>query len=469
MRARRVRAEGRLFSPARTRIRPSPLPAARSSDGAAESWRRKYYDTVEAIDRAERQLAEMATQLYSSVSRVSLGAHGLDDPLDGCLDRLLDAVRAKRAPQEIADLAFEVQEAGRKREAAEPSEPEAPPSHDLAAALTQVLAELPFDGPLEERARSLRAELAALPPEAALSNVVAITAELRAEIERERGEMRSYLELLDGRLRGLGELLTEQATETLAETRMRKMLGDTIGGEVEGMRRAVADAVEVEPLRQAVAARISAIETGMSEFLAAEAERRARIESTAQRTNERLAQIESESAHLMERLAAVREAATRDALTGCLNRAAFDERIDEELARRTGGAAPLSLLIGDIDWFKRVNDTYGHPAGDKVLRAVAAVLQRGTRSSDFLARYGGEEFVLLLPGTGIDGAMDLAEDLRACIARTRFLHQGRRVRVSMSFGVAEILAGDTPTTLLERADQALYQAKAAGRNRVKAA
>ena len=436
------------------------------SDSDAPDWRRKYCDTVAAIDRAERRLEEMEGLLYCSVSRVARGVHGLDELLDSHLDPLLEAIREKRDAQAIADLAFEIQEAGRNREA---GDEELQPAPDLAAGLTEVLAGLPFGGPLLARAEALRAELATLAPATAIASVAELTAALREEVERERAEMRSYLELLDGRLRGLGKLLTEQAAETLAETQMRRMLGDRMGGEVEGMRRAVADAVEFEPLRKAVAARISAIETGMSEFLAAEAERRARIESSAQRTNERLAQIESESAQLSERLATVREAATRDALTGCFNRAAFDERLVEEHARWLRTPEPLSLLIGDIDWFKVVNDTYGHPVGDKVLRAVATVLQRGIRVSDFLARYGGEEFVLLLPATTLDGAKSLAENLRSSIARTRFLHQGRRVRMSMSFGVAEFAAGGTAAAVLERADQALYQAKAAGRNQVMAA
>jgi diguanylate cyclase len=273
---------------------------------------------------------------------------------------------------------------------------------------------------------------------------------------------------LNERLRGLGEFFAEQAVESLAETRLRTMLNDRIGGEVEHMRRAVADAVDVEPLRRVVSERISAIEAGMSEFLAAESERRMRVERSAEQTRERLAQIESESAQLSERLAVVREAATHDALTGCYNRAAFDEHLAAEHARRKLDERPLALVICDIDRFKQVNDTYGHQVGDKVLRAVATVLTSGARPGDFLARYGGEEFVILLPNTALDRAAELAKDLIDRVARTRFLHQGGRVRMTVSAGVADFSAGESPAAVLKRADKALYAAKAAGRNCVRA-
>ena len=165
------------------------------------------------------------------------------------------------------------------------------------------------------------------------------------------------------------------------------------------MHRAVSDAVEVEPLRQGLHSRLAAIKRSISNFVATESLRRSRIERSEALARERLKGVEAESAQLYERLAHMRDVATHDALTGCYNRAAFDSRVAEEHTKWRRQADPLSFQVWDIDWFKAVNDTYGHSGGDKVLKAVAGVFQQGIRASDFVARYGGEEFVLLLPNT----------------------------------------------------------------------
>ena len=159
------------------------------------------------------------------------------------------------------------------------------------------------------------------------------------------------------------------------------------------------------------------------------------------------------------------DGALRDALTGVYNRRYLAERVlgEVEASRRFG--EPLSLLLMDIDHFKRVNDTHGHGAGDEVLRVVSRTIGDSLRRSDTLARYGGEEFVVLARGTSLPGATRLAERLRAKVADTTCIVE-RALRVTISIGVAELTAVDTDKALLERADAALYDAKDSGRNRV---
>jgi diguanylate cyclase len=156
--------------------------------------------------------------------------------------------------------------------------------------------------------------------------------------------------------------------------------------------------------------------------------------------------------------------ARTDALTLLVNRRAFDDELMRRCAEFTRQRRNFSLVMGDVDKFKDFNDRHGHVAGDEVLRDVAKVLRRKTREMDLVARYGGEEFAMILPGTALCDAETVA--LRACdgIAKAPFNHEDNDLRVTMSFGVAEVLDADNATTLVERADRALYGAKEDGRN-----
>lgn len=160
--------------------------------------------------------------------------------------------------------------------------------------------------------------------------------------------------------------------------------------------------------------------------------------------------------------------ADRDGLTRIHNRASFDERLVEEMRRHQRYNHELSLLMIDLDHFKDVNDTYGHLAGDTVLREVAGIFQSTLRSSDFAARYGGEEFVILLPHTGEKDAWNLAERLRERIENRLFRHDCQSFNVTASIGVASLRSGSLggDSDLVLQADQALYAAKRNGRNMV---
>lgn len=155
-----------------------------------------------------------------------------------------------------------------------------------------------------------------------------------------------------------------------------------------------------------------------------------------------------------------------DALTGVGNRRMLDEVLAREVQRSRRHGDPLSLTILDIDHFKRINDTWGHDTGDRVLRETGAVLQQAMRLSDIATRMGGEEFVLLLPATALDEALVCAERVRGAMAAHDF---GLSAAVTASFGVAALTASEAGPALLARADGGLYLAKSQGRNRVMAA
>lgn len=191
------------------------------------------------------------------------------------------------------------------------------------------------------------------------------------------------------------------------------------------------------------------------------------LEITVQERTRELARANSElqseierRRHLEENL---RNLAITDTLTGIYNRRKFDEALDSETNRAARYGTPLSLVMFDIDHFKRINDTRGHLVGDTILSTLAALVSGMIRSHDVFARYGGEEFAVLAPGTNIEGCRKLAEKLRVGIERHDF---GKAGQVTCSFGATEFQRGDSVESFVRRVDVALYRAKKNGRNRI---
>ncbi|MHA6288418.1 PleD family two-component system response regulator [Maricaulis sp. CAU 1757] len=164
------------------------------------------------------------------------------------------------------------------------------------------------------------------------------------------------------------------------------------------------------------------------------------------------------------------EMAVTDPLTGLHNRRFISSRLRQALEGYRTGGKPVSLLIADIDHFKRINDTYGHEAGDAILRDFSVRLHKTVRALDLAARYGGEEFLVVMPGAGVNHAFLAADRIRAAICNTPFeLADGTQIDVTVSIGLAQAAQGESMEALVKRADMALYEAKDAGRNQVQAA
>ncbi len=180
--------------------------------------------------------------------------------------------------------------------------------------------------------------------------------------------------------------------------------------------------------------------------------------------------MEKEVETLRREIEQVSTEAERDPLTGLANRRTFSKRIEAACRRANEQHEPLSLIMADIDFFKRFNDTYGHAVGDNVLCHVSGKLEKLARKEDLVARYGGEEFIVLLPGTRLDEAIVIAERFRKAVAAS-ILRQANTQKVLghiyLSCGVATYRLGESHYDLIARADAALYQAKADGRNRVR--
>ena len=193
------------------------------------------------------------------------------------------------------------------------------------------------------------------------------------------------------------------------------------------------------------------------------------MQSVTQSLNQELEKAYGELEQLRAEYQQVRSESMQDPLTGIKNRRAFDIAIKEQCDFARKGHKPLSLLMVDIDHFKKINDTFGHVVGDSVLKWVTAMINETIRGSDILARYGGEEFAILLPETMLDGAEHVGGNICRRVSSQKLKHSelGQSIgNVTVSLGLARYRPGESIEEFIGRADEALYMAKNSGRNRV---
>lgn len=195
-----------------------------------------------------------------------------------------------------------------------------------------------------------------------------------------------------------------------------------------------------------------------------------KTESTNRKLEGQLAESQRQILELQESLEAIRYESLIDDLTTLANRKHFDQMLDRMIGEATHTTAPFTLLFTDIDHFKKFNDTYGHQTGDQVLRLVALAVKQNIKGQDMAFRYGGEEFSVLLPRTGLEQSVVVAEHIREAVFSKELVKRstGENLgRITISIGIAEWRPGDTAATVIERADTCLYAAKHGGRNQVR--
>jgi diguanylate cyclase len=279
-------------------------------------------------------------------------------------------------------------------------------------------------------------------------------------------EFETYLQRLNERLESFQSNL-QAASAGHADSRFAAQAMDTqIREQVDGLQSSMHEAADLGDLKHVLENHLEGLLDTMEQHRKQRDEREQEMAGRLHSLAERVAHMEQEALGFREHLEEQRQKALIDPLTGLPNRAAWSERLDHEISLWQQQGNTLSLAMLDLDHFKRINDNYGHLAGDKVLKIIAGVLRKRLRGTDFIARFGGEEFVLLMPATGVGTGVKLLENLRTAIEACPFHFKGEPVTITLSIGLTEFKAGEHSDLVLKRADQALYKAKHAGRNQV---
>lgn len=276
-------------------------------------------------------------------------------------------------------------------------------------------------------------------------------------------EFAAYLKRVSDELNSIRQTLITVVDNNCEQSAAAAMFSDTVTNQVENIKKNMSGDTNITQLKSDVTECLSVIHSALNDFS------KSRTYSDSVNDEllflmERVKTMESESEQTKKLLEEERRRATHDSLTELPNREAYNERAYAELQRFKRYGRPLTLAVCDIDFFKRVNDTYGHQAGDKVLKLISSVVASRLRSVDFVGRYGGEEFIILMPETDINSAYGVLDKIRASIAKTPFHFKDEPLQITLSFGLASFQENDTIEDVFTRADEALYGAKSAGRN-----
>ena len=452
-----------------------------SSAGDAEYWRRKASEAAKALEQESREFRNLENVLRRVIARLCIAGSGRTAPLDAILGRLSSAPSNKMGTAELEALFLPLADAvvaleqqpvgGATAEGAALALDTQPISGDadVRRVLARVLDAVARDTRLAPLVTEIQAQMTVpvlhgqLP--LLLSDIADLVTRRINAVEAEKAEVEDLLAQITLRLDDLTEFLLGETEAQRESFETNAAFNSQLVSNVQDLGSSVDAAKDLDQARAAVRTRILNIDMQLDEFRNRENERNKSFRDRSEEMRSRLELLEGETRNLQERLRDEQRISMVDGLTQIPNRSACDRRMVEEFKRWQRFGTQTSIAIWDIDLFKQVNDTYGHRAGDKVLRIVAEKLNVQIRQTDFLARYGGEEFVLILAGTPPVNAIQVTEKLRASIAELGFHFKGQKVQVTLSCGVTDLRSGDLLEEAFERADKALYAAKNAGRNR----
>lgn len=298
-----------------------------------------------------------------------------------------------------------------------------------------------------------------------IDSAVALLVDIKDYAVSEQKDIGGFLTQLSTQL---GEL--EQHVEMVGQSSQlsfdqRQNLDSEINQQLGDIKDDTRQAAELTALKTITGDHLDRLMMQLMEHKQLEGERQLQAQQQIALMTEKLQALETETEALRTKLKIEHDRALCDTLTGLPNRLAYKDRVEMEANRWKRYQAALSLVVWDIDYFKRINDSYGHKAGDKTLNLVGQLLLNNCRTTDFVARYGGEEFVMLMPNTREYQALEMAEKVKNLVEHCGFNYNGDKIDLTISCGISEFKPGDQHDDVFVRADQALYQAKQAGRNR----
>lgn len=277
-------------------------------------------------------------------------------------------------------------------------------------------------------------------------------------IQDEKEKMQTYLHGLTNQLMDINKNIKMTVSIQQDSMRAGTEIDSAVSTEVSKLEDSISIEFNMKSLKLCIEKRIKTIRNCMSEYRVKEEARHSQSTAMIEKLNQRLRLMEKEAEQLRTQLLEKNKQYLSDSLTGIPNRNAYEDRIQQECERHVYNNIPVCMMICDVDNFKNINDTYGHAAGDKVLREIADVLRKNIRSTDFVARFGGEEFAIIIPGATLGEGNKVAETLRRAIEQFPFRVKNNRLPVTISGGVAQFREHDSPASLFERADNEIGRA-----------
>jgi len=394
------------------------------------------------------------------IGRLCIAARGFDPRLDEQLTTIVAAMRGPCTPAQLEGL---IRELSHTIARLPDRYPDATGSE---SPLSVLLRRIELTAGLDPRVQALRQKL-----ESATTSPVQLANELGdllvdqlAALAREKTDAERVLQQVTARLDEIASHFSQEAQQRRTVEDDSRALNTRLLGEMQQLSENARSARDLAALQNQVRSRIEQIGNHLRDYRQREEVRWKEYHDRTERMRERISELETATRTLRETAEQGQKLATTDALTGIPNRLAYEEFMRARVGSSVE-ARPLVLGICDIDHFKRINDRWGHSAGDRVLRVVARVLSNSVRAEDLVARYGGEEFVVVFDGLPPETAQHRAGILRRRIEQIEFNVGQEVVPVTMSVGLTCLVASDTTETAFERADQALYRAKRSGRNR----
>lgn len=453
----------------------------------AEDWRRKYYESLRTIEHDEQEYREQLVTLKKLISRLCLIALGLSPRIDATLQQLKSAISQDPAPlTELEKIGLAIADALKELELNNPAQARPRLAAEIRAVpdkggateidqrirdvLSRLLNELRRDTELASNANALDVELSnsanAVTFPALVERIASLVTQRLRTLEKARSSLETLLEQLVARLDEMSRFIAGEKDNQDLQSARREAFSSQVAGEVQALEETVEQSADIVQLRTLLRSRLDSIGQRLQEFRKRESDHAREANERSEKMRVRIEELESEANNLHQRLQEEKRAAMLDPLTQIPNRLAWDQRIAEEMDRWQRFQGPTCIATWDVDRFKGINDSYGHAAGDKVLKIVAECLSKKIRTMDFLARYGGEEFVTVLPNTTLESGFQIVDRIREAVAQIGFHFSGKRVVITISCGITQLREGDTIATAFERADQAMYKAKESGRNRV---
>lgn len=411
-------------------------------------------DRPEAIDREE-----VLAFVDSVRATLQLGSGAKEADPGARLDELKQDIAAQFEPAQHADAERVEAPAGEEEAAA-----------DVSRILIELLDRINLPEETGQQHQAVCRRLEAVPGDtdewkSVIEDMSALVNQSIHMLQDEKKELQSFIKKITDQLAEIEKYVWQSRQERIETANESSKLKDSVDNNVDAIRQSVGSTDDISQLKNDVQGHLSEIRKSVEEHQLAEIEREEMSKQGYAHIISELARTQKETLMLKEQLQESQRKMLRDPLTGIPNRLAYEERIGLEVNRFKRNKTPMCLAMWDIDHFKNVNDTYGHDAGDRVLKLLSKIITTRVRKVDMFARIGGEEFVLLMPETSIDDALNLNDQLRKSLENSGFNYKGAPCPITASVGIAAIDEHDTPEQLLNKADKALYRSKREGRNR----